>query len=95
MLACRALHYINAKDYETAAFWAEKGAQSPNAHFLITMIAVIAHALNGNHKKAGYWAATTKHKRPDARKEHFLKAFPYRDVAVNEMMSKALKDYGL
>ena len=95
MLACRALHYINAKDYETAAFWGEKGAQSPNAHFLITMIAVIAHALNGNHKKARYWAATTKHKRPDARKEHFLKAFPYRDAAVNEMMSKALKDYGL
>ena len=59
------------------------------------MIAVIAHALNGNHKKARYWAATTKHKRPDARKEHFLKAFPYRDAAVNEMMSKALKDYGL
>ena len=95
MRASRSHHNMLAKNYEAAAFWAEKAAQSaPKAHFIITMIAVIAHALNGNRDKARYWAAATKQKRPDARKEHYLELFPFRDAAVNKMMSKALHDYG-
>lgn len=82
MHSTRALTFIVEGDYESAAQWAEAGARSPNSHFLIGMIAVLAHYLNRDPAKADFWKRNVARRRPDANLEQFFRAFPFTDSEV-------------
>ena len=53
-------------------FTKEGNAQAPGAHFLIAMIAVAAHSLNGEQDKAKTWASNVRNRRPDANSAQFF-----------------------
>lgn len=86
--AIKAFSYLRLGDLPNAAYWAEKAASTPGAHFLIFMIAVAIHALSGDMKKTQYWYARVKARKPDANSLHFFCAFPF----IDEILKNALKD---
>lgn len=90
MHSTRALSFIVEGDYESAAKWAEAGARSPNSHFLIGMIAVLAHCLNRDPEKAQFWKRNVAGRRPYANQEHFFKSFPFTDPEVRHRIASAL-----
>ncbi|MBT3333026.1 MAG: transcriptional regulator, partial [Rhodospirillaceae bacterium] len=95
MLGTRAISFVIECDYESAAFWAEKAARAPGAHFLIYLIAVIAHSLNQNDKKASQWVASTRQRKPTASQADFFDAFPFSDPNTRKLMSGALSRHGI
>ena len=95
MLGVRALSFISEGDFENAARWAEKAACSPGAHYLISIIAVIAHSLNHNDKHAARWADTVRERKSDASQVQFFESFPFSDPKTRELISRALAPFGL
>jgi len=94
MRGVRSLSFVTEGDFGNAASWAEKAARSPGAHYLITMIAVIAHSLDGNVEKAAYWATVVRDRKPDACAAQFFDSFPFADPKARERISSALGAYG-
>ncbi len=95
MRGVRALSFVTEGDFESAAPWAEKAARSPGAHYLISMLAVIAHSLDGNDEKAKSWAAVVRGRKSDACAAQFFASFPFSDAKTRERITGALTPYGL
>ena len=95
MRGVRSLSLVTEGEYESAALWAEKAARSPGAHYLISMIAVIAHSLNRNDQKASSWADVVRDRKPDACSAQFFESFPFANPRSRERILRALKPYGL
>jgi tetratricopeptide (TPR) repeat protein len=94
MRGVRSLSFVTEGDYKSAAFWAEKAARSPGAHYLITMIAVIAHSLDRNGQRASFWADVVRDQKPDACSAQFFKSFPFADPESRARILSALRPYG-
>lgn len=95
MLGTRALTYITDENYEEAVFWADQAARAPGAHYLISMIAVAAHQLNGNEEKALRWLEDIRKRRTDASQADFFDAFPFTQHRVKQRISDALGQFKL
>ncbi len=95
MRGVRSLSFVTEGDYENAAPWAEKAARSPGAHYLISMLAVIAHSLDGNDDKASTWADVVRGRKSDACAAQFFESFPFSDPETRERISGALARFGL
>ena len=90
MMATRAFtHMIMDQDAE-AANWAERGARSPGAHVLISMIAAVMHSLNGDTARAARWAAIVRERDAVLNQSDFMRAFPIRPDAVRTRVLQAL-----
>ncbi len=94
MLGVRAFTYLAEGDWPTAARWADESARTPGAHVLIAMIAVVAHATNGDSEKASAWVANVRARNPNVTQKEFFTAFPFEHQGTREMASKALAAYG-
>jgi TolB-like protein len=94
MLAGRALSFVAEGDYESAAEAGEKAARAPGAHFIIDMIAVIAHALNHDQNRAQIRSDRVRMRRPDASEKLFFDSFPYSNSQIKHRISQALTHYG-
>jgi TolB-like protein len=90
MAATRALAHIDCGEAAEAAAWAERAARSPGAHVLIGVIAIAAHALNGDRERAAAWAGHVRERNPAITKADFLRAFPFADPAVGQRIGRAL-----
>lgn len=95
MQSAHGLAYLCLEDYEKAAFWAEKGARAPGAHFLCGAIAAMTLKIKGDDKKAAFWAKSVKDRRPDASVETFFSAFPFEDEKIRNLIGEALIAVGL
>jgi DNA-binding winged helix-turn-helix (wHTH) protein/tetratricopeptide (TPR) repeat protein len=95
MQSARGLAYLHLQDFEKAAYWAEKGARAPGAHFLIGVIAAMTQKIKGDDEKAAYWARTVKERRPDASVGTFFNAFPFEDSEMRRSLQNALVSVGL
>ena len=95
MQSARSLAYLGLEDYEKAAFWAEKGARAPGAHFLIGAIAAMTFKVKGDDENAAYWAASVKDRRPDVSVETFFRAFPFENRRIRRLISVSLVSVGL
>ena len=94
MLATRAFtHMVVGEDAE-ASDWAERGARSPGAHVLIALIAVAAHALQGDELRAASWAANVRSRNPVLTQSDFFRAFPMNSQATRARVSDALARFG-
>lgn len=90
MMATRAFtHMVMGQDAE-AANWAERGARSPGAHVLISMIAAVAHSLNGDAARAARWAAIVRERDAVLSRYDFMRAFPMKPDAVRTRVLQAL-----
>jgi len=94
MIGVRAFTYLIRGEDVEAAYWADEAARTPGAHVLIAMIAVAAHALNGDCGKANAWAENVRNRNPGVTREDFFKSFPFADQKTRERLSKAFGDYG-
>ena len=95
MRASRSLSLMTTGDLPGAAEWADKGAISPGAHVLISMIAIAAHGLNDNDERASHWSADVKRRRPDATGTLFFQAFPFTDAGMRGQISNMFTKYGI
>lgn len=67
---------INRQDWAGAAEWADKSARTPGAHYLIDMMAAMAHGVCGNDAEARHFASRARSRRSDANQDQFFAAFP-------------------
>jgi TolB-like protein len=94
MMATRSLaHMVMGEDAE-AAHWAERGARSPGAHVLISMIAAVAHTSNGDAARAAHWAAFIRERDATLSRHDFIRAFPMKPDAVRTRVLNALTHLG-
>jgi hypothetical protein len=94
MMATRSFaHMVMGQDAE-AAQWAERGARSPGAHILISMIAAVAHSLNGDGARAAHWAALIRERDARLSRHDFIRAFPMKPDAVRTRVLDALTQLG-
>lgn len=94
MLATHALTCLIRGDADEAAAWADRAARSPGAHVLISLIALIAHELKGEHVRSAIWAADVRGRRPDVSQAHFFASFPFREGELRRSIAKALANHG-
>jgi TolB-like protein/Tfp pilus assembly protein PilF len=95
MMSGRCLSFVNDGDFERAAEAGEKAARAPGAHFIVEMIALIAHSLNEDPAKAQIWADKIRRQRPDANQALFFSSFPFSDTKIERRISDALSCYGM
>lgn len=94
MLATRAFTHVAENDDAEAARWAERGARSPGAHVLVSMVASAAHALAGDAQRAAFWAANARERNPTLTREDFFRAFPMKSDAMRARFDQALARVG-
>lgn len=94
MLGTRAFAHIALGEDVEAAEWAERAARSPGAHVLIPMIAVAAHGLGGDEKRAASWAADVRRRNGSLTREDFFRSFPMKSEAMRARTSAALERFG-
>ncbi len=90
MRGVEAMAHLGQGDPAEAARMATAAAASPRAHFLIDLIAVAAHELNGDAAQAAHWAAVARRKKPDATAAHFLASMDFQNDAIRAQVAKAL-----
>lgn len=95
MLGTRSLALTQAGRYGEAADWGDRAAAAPGAHFLISMIALVANALSGRDGQAQRWIEDVWRRRPDASAQHFFAAFPIHDSVARKQILSALARFGL
>jgi DNA-binding winged helix-turn-helix (wHTH) protein len=95
MKATRALSHLVCNEDAEAAAWAERAARSPGAHVLIAVIAIAAHALNGDRARASAWATNVRQRRPDLTQADFFRSFPFPDPRFRQRVAGALARSGL
>lgn len=95
MLATRALTYAVRGDFQTAADWANRAVQSPNAHIQIFAIAAFANELAGNRPRADAHVGHIKTFNPGYTSSDFLKAFPLPPGRIREQVEQSLIRLGL
>ncbi|MEZ5566673.1 MAG: winged helix-turn-helix domain-containing protein [Gammaproteobacteria bacterium] len=94
MLGTRAFTHMFVGEDAEAAHWAERAARSPGAHVLIALIAVAAHALNGDEARAAVWAADVRARNPELGQADFFRVFPVQSDAVRTRVANALSRCG-
>ena len=95
MMGTRALAHIERGEYTEGALWAEKGASAPYSHVMLAIIAVAAHALNGNEIRAHYWVDNVRRRRPDVDRALFFSSFPFENASMLAKLDEQLKRLGL
>lgn len=95
MHSLRGMSYAVDADFDSAAEWGVRAAQTSTSHFISVMFAVIACQLAGQTARAAHWMAVLRDRRPDARSSHFLNALPFADPTFRANVCAALKAAGL
>jgi TolB-like protein len=94
MHGVRAQMLMQHQEYPAAARWAGRAAATPGAHYLIGMIAVVAHGLAGEHGEAVRWRNEVRRRRPDASARDYFTAFPTQDARSRALIAAELRRQG-
>lgn len=94
MLATRAFSHLVRDQAEAAAVWGDRAARSPGAHAFIDLVAMVAHAANGDEAKARKWAGSARQRNPALTSQAFFQAFPFRDALTRDKIGAALRRHG-
>lgn len=94
MRSGKGMAHFHLDEMDEAVLWAERGARTPGAHYLISCFAAIANEVAGNHEQARHWAQDTLARRGDASISSYFTAFPFRNVAKRNEMHRALLSLG-
>ena len=86
MLGTRAFTHMTMSEDNEAASWPERAARAPGAHVLIAMIAVAAHALNGDETKAKSWAANVRERNDSLTQQDFFRSARCRDSPQTDFL---------
>ncbi|MDO8883825.1 MAG: hypothetical protein U0934_11570 [Pseudotabrizicola sp.] len=89
----RAQMLVQTGDYQSAACWGT-GPRVHHAHCLITMIALAANSLAGNHDQAAQWRREVRRRKAAATTAHYTAAFPTKDTALRSLIMAELRRHG-
>lgn len=95
MLATQALSWLADGNPSEAASRADLAARLPGAHYLVGVIAALAHAANGDDAGACSWTADVRARRPDFRAGRFFDSFPFTDGAAKARLEVLLRQLDL
>ena len=95
MLGTRALAHLIRGENAEAAQWADRAARAPNAHVMISVIAVACHALNGDDEGARRWAEDVRRRNPRLTQADFFQSFPFEESATRNRIAQGLARYGI
>lgn len=90
----RAMAHMARGEHHEGAIWGEMAANSPGAHSLIGLIAVIGHSLNGDTEKAQARATQVRAKAKQLNQQDFFRSFPFTDGVTQQKFSQALSKHG-
>jgi TolB-like protein len=94
MHGVRAQMLIQHQEYLSAARWAGRAAATPGAHYLICLIAVVAHGLADDHAEAARWRKEVRRRKPDASAKDYFNAFPTQDGPSRTLIAAELRRQG-
>lgn len=94
MQATRAFTHLQDGDRDGAAYWADRAARAPGAHYLVGAIAVAVHELDGKTDKASAWARNVKTHRSNVTTADFFQAFPFEEPELRSTLATALARHG-
>ncbi|WP_218837236.1 winged helix-turn-helix domain-containing protein [Pseudothioclava arenosa] len=94
MLSAKGIAHFHQDNMEDGAHWADQGARTPGAHYLICAFAAAIHEVAGNHDQARYWAQETRARRSDASIQAFFNAFPVKNARKHKELRDALLSLG-
>ncbi|MEZ5753184.1 MAG: hypothetical protein R3D60_14835, partial [Paracoccaceae bacterium] len=94
MFSAKGIAHFHLDEMDDAAHWAEQGARTPGAHYLISAFAAAINEAAGHKDKAQYWARETRARRQDASIEAFFTAFPVKNPAKREELRNSLSRLG-
>lgn len=94
MLTSRGLSHAARGEHDTAYAWAERGAQAPGAHVLISAIAATTALLAERGEDAKRWADDVRDRDPGFHAGRFHRAFPMRSEPTRRQFSRALETLG-
>lgn len=95
MLATQAMNAALKGNFSEGADLADRAAQQANAHYHILAIAAFCNALAGRHEVARRSLAKLAEAHPGYRIRDYLRAFPYRDRFVQELVRTTFRRLGL
>ena len=95
MLGTRAISLAMEGRDDEAAEWANRAANAPGAHDLISLIAVISNELAGNNQEAANWARRVREHRNEISQYHFFRSFPFDDGPLRKRFSSALARHNI
>ena len=89
MYSVRVFSHIIREEFSEAALWAEKVMSTPNVHPHYSTIPVIAHTLNEDMERAGYWHSKHKTRFPKASHHDFFASFPFQNGTARTRIREA------
>jgi TolB-like protein len=95
MIATQAMNATVLGRLEEGADLADRAVRQPNAHYHILAIATLCNALAGRDEAARRHLARLAQAHPGYRVRDFLRAFPYRDAALRDMVRKTFLKFGV
>jgi TolB-like protein/DNA-binding winged helix-turn-helix (wHTH) protein len=95
MMATQAMNATLLGRLDEGAELADKAARQANAHYHILAIAAFCNSAAGRLEAAGRHIARLAVAHPGYRVRDYLRAFPYRDVAVRDQIRAAFHRLGL
>lgn len=94
MYAVRAQNLLFQGEYETAARFAARAAQQPNAHYHVVAIAAVCSIMSGQSQAAAELMQRLRAQRPNYSAQDYLKAFNHRPRANVALVHQAFKRLG-
>ena len=95
MLATRGLAHLVRGETTEAAAWSERAASAPGAHVHIAVIAALCSMMDGNRRRAAFWAQRARERDPSVGQADFFRSFPFRDPLLRGRMADLLTALGL
>ena len=94
MHGVRSQMFMQSGDFAAAAYWGDRAATTPGAHYLIDMIALVGNGLAGRQDQVARWRQTIRQRKPDASAAHYFEAFPTRNAATCALIAAELRRHG-
>ncbi len=95
MMATQALNATLLERHEEGADLADRAARQANAHHHVVAIAAFCNALAGRSDRASHYLSRLAAAHPGYRISDYLRAFPYRDQKVRDLVRGTFRRLGL
>lgn len=95
MMATQALNATLLERHAEGADLADRAARQANAHYHVIAIAAFCNALAGRDERAAHYLARLAVAHPGYRISDYLRAFPYRDPKVRNLVCGTFRSLGL
>ncbi|MGJ8571144.1 MAG: winged helix-turn-helix domain-containing tetratricopeptide repeat protein [Hoeflea sp.] len=95
MKGTRAMSCLVQGRLENATRWIDEAAHTPGAHAVVSLVAAVIHALNGDDKSAIQWVKYARTRNPNVSQSLFFRSIPFQDQGLHRRAAMALSKSGV